>query len=162
MWICSFKDSSLPFVFCQESLCPSVNVYSNLPPLSHCSNCRLVHVHFVIGTPSALSMRHWLTVAGNHEWFFFWSSLFVFLAKKLLHKVCLKTNTVLCGKRREEHCYYTINCRFGGTKGLFIQRWDSIISIRTLRFMFKMNSIFDCKWPHACRFTLYKKQQNHI
>jgi len=32
---------------------------------------------------------------------------FLFSATKLLHKVCLKTNTDV---GREKHCYYTINC----------------------------------------------------
>lgn len=71
--LCSFSAKKL------ESLCLSVNVYSNYLHLSsdH-SNRRLVHGHFVNGIPFALSMRHRFTVAGNNGRFFFFGPLCFF------------------------------------------------------------------------------------
>lgn len=48
---------------------------------------------FCNGIPLALSMRHRFTVAGNYERLFFCFFDPDFFATKLLHEVCLKTNT---------------------------------------------------------------------
>lgn len=102
----SFKDRFDKSVFLPfsakklKSLCVSQNVYSNYHVCPSSLTLQACTGAFCKGIPFTLSMRHRFTVAGNYErlfLFIYFLSLMFFSATKLLHEVCLKTNSVPSG-----------------------------------------------------------------
>lgn len=99
---------------------------------------------FCKGTPFTLFTRHQFTVAGNYERLFLFIFVFCFPTTKLLHEVCLKTNSVLSGIWWEQ--LYNQTGSFLGhprVRSWPTQLWDDT-SRQTWNCFFQNKSIFDC------------------
>lgn len=112
-------------------LCRSENVDSNNPICPSLLILQTCTGAFCKGTPFTLFTRHQFTVAGNYERLFLFIyfcplMLFFFSTTKLLHEVCLKTNSVLSGIRWEKHLYNQLYSFLGHPRvcSWWTQLWD--------------------------------------